>query len=81
MRKWCSYCKIQVRLRDDCRKLQDKKEKEGSSHQGATRSQEHGSKPLIKCFNSKQEGHIASKCPGEPAMLSSGDVSGGTSVL
>ena len=69
-RKWCSYCKIAGHVRDDCRKLQAKKEKESQpSSSKETPTQEQGKKPPIKCFNCKQEGHIAINCPGEPAML------------
>ena len=67
-KKWCSYCKISGHTREDCRKLQAKKEGQHSSAK-ETPTQEQGKKAPIKCFNCKQEGHIAINCPSEPAML------------
>ena len=71
LKKWCTYCKTAGHTRDQCRKLQGKREKESqpgdSSREASTREQ--GKRPPIKCFNCRQEGHIAANCPGEPALL------------
>ena len=67
-KKWCSYCKISGHIKDDCRKLQAKKEGQLSTTKDKS-SSEQGKKAPIKCFNCKQEGHIAVNCPSEPAML------------
>ncbi len=75
VRKFCSYCKIPGHTREDCRKLQAKREKDSSqsdgskSQQDTLRSQEFRRRPPVKCFNCKQEGHIAANCTGEPALL------------
>ena len=68
-----------VQLLQDCRPCEpemtaasskQRKEKESQlSSSKETPTQEQGKKPPIKCFNCKQEGHIAINCPGEPAML------------
>ena len=70
-RKWCNYCKNSGHLRDQCRKLQGKKEKESQSGETTKEAvtREPGKKPPIKCFNCRQEGHKAVNCPGESALL------------
>ena len=70
-KRWCTHCKTSGHVRDQCWKLQAKTEKENqpgdASKEAVTREQ--GKRPRIKCFNCRQEGHIAANCPGEPALL------------
>ena len=48
-----------------------KREKENQPGDASKKAvtQELGKRPWIKCFNCRQEGHIAPNCPGEPALL------------
>ncbi len=84
-RRLCTYCKILGHVREECRKLLAKKEKDSSqadtlrttqdgrrSHGDTPRNQEYRNRPPVKCFNCKEEGHIAVNSPGKCAMLCEG---------
>ena len=67
-KKWCSYCRLSNHTRDECRRLQAKKAKDVTSQEEA-KPQEQGKKSTVKCFNCRQEGHLARNCPEEAAMM------------
>ena len=66
-KKWCSYCKTAGHVKGECSKLAQKRERDPGPN--TREAPEPTRKPPIRCFNCKREGHIAAKCPGEPALL------------
>ena len=66
-KKWCSYCKTAGHVKGECSKLAQKRERDAGPNQ--REAPEPTRKLPIHCFNCKKEGHIAAKCPGEPALL------------
>ena len=61
-KKWGNYCRNTGHVREECRKLLPKKEKE-SQPSGDSKGYPAREKAPIKCFNCRKEGHIAADCP------------------